>query len=231
MRSKDLADLRNDVLLKRQIYSPHIVKLGLDGGGGFLKVSLGIQEVQQRLELRSPPSKKTLATPNTRDSGVKKQLSTDLKLANIICGLQSHASSHPCTWCYVFHKNLALCNNPQTFRLRQCFEDFKNVVHLPLLNVPDSALALDIISPIKLYLLLGVVNHLYSILRDSWSKVSAWLNDLNIKPQPFHCGQFDGNKCRKMLKNVDLLHRMAEQDFTLIDFLQLFVKLIPFVFV
>ena len=123
------------------------INLGLDGGGGgFLKVSLGIQQSEQRLEAMSPPSKKAAASPIVRDSGVKKLLpiaiaedvpknynnvqkilyligiekvhlvlSIDLKLANIVCGFQSHASSHPCTWFDVFHKNFAICYAPQIF--------------------------------------------------------------------------------------------------------------------
>ena len=50
------------------------INLGLDGGGGFLKVSLGIQQSEQRLEAMSTPSKKAVATPIVRDSGVKKLL-------------------------------------------------------------------------------------------------------------------------------------------------------------
>ena len=47
---KDLSDLINHVLLSRQIFSDHIIKLGIDGGGGSLKVSLGVIELDSPLE-------------------------------------------------------------------------------------------------------------------------------------------------------------------------------------
>ena len=254
---KNLGELLNDVLLQRQVYTQHIVKLGLDGGGGFFKVSLGIQEMEQVLESRSPPCKKTLTSQVAKESGVKRQLlvavaeevpqnynnvrkilnliypegahfliSCDLKLANIICGLQSHSSSHPCTWCEVDSKDLSACGSPRIFgSLRKCFKafqdngqdykrakDFKNVVHEPLLSSPDNVLVLDFIPPMELHLLLGVVNHLFRALKEEWLKADEWPKALHIKPQPFHGGQFAGNECRKLLKNVDILQRLAEED-------------------
>ena len=111
--------------VKRQVYTEHFVKLGIDGGGGFLKVSLGVQETEDTSFSKSPPAKKILTTQLAKDSGVKRQLlvalaedlpknynniktvlglictenvnfviSCDYKVANNLCGPQSHASSH-----------------------------------------------------------------------------------------------------------------------------------------
>ena len=36
-------------------------------------------------------------------------ISCDIKLTNILCRLQSYASTHPCTWCKIDSKNLSCC--------------------------------------------------------------------------------------------------------------------------
>lgn len=41
-----------------------------------------------------------------KDSAMKFKISCDLKLANIILGLMSHSSNHPCTWCDSKRDNL-----------------------------------------------------------------------------------------------------------------------------
>lgn len=89
---------------------------------------------------------------------------------------------------------------------------FKNVIHLPLFDKPDSSLFLTFIAPMELHLLLGVVNHLFKALKEAWPKADDWPRSLHIKSQPFHGGQFAGNECRKLLKNVDVLRQLAEQD-------------------
>ena len=98
--------------------------MGIDGGGGFLKICLSIFE----FEPNSQPAKHACF----KNSGVKKLLivglapsvqenytnlrklwiilglhklqhkytiATDLKLCNILLGIMAHGSSHPCCWC------------------------------------------------------------------------------------------------------------------------------------
>ena len=118
------------------------MKIGIDGGGGFLKVSLGVMDLQQ---LTQQVTIKPLTHLSSNDSSVKRQLLLaiceelpetypnvkailelvqvhqisfimfcDMKLANI-CGNQSYASSHLFTWCDVDAKNLASCGASRTF--------------------------------------------------------------------------------------------------------------------
>ena len=68
---KDLSDLINHVLLSRQVFSDHIIKLGIDGGGGSLKVSLGVIELDSPLE---PRPKRVLTNRIAKASGVKRQM-------------------------------------------------------------------------------------------------------------------------------------------------------------
>ena len=47
-------------------------------------------------------------------NGLKLTLACDMKVANRTCGLQTHSSMHPCTWCYVKSKCFAKSGNLRT---------------------------------------------------------------------------------------------------------------------
>ena len=101
--------------------------------------------------------------------------SCNLKLANILTGLQSHSSSPPCTWYDVDSLNLAKAGILRTLGSIRCLyrefkasggnirkaKVFKNVVHEPLIPAPDSKLILEVIPPMELHLLPEVLNHLF----------------------------------------------------------------------
>ena len=273
---KDLAELLNEVLLSRRVFQNHIFKLGIDGGGGFLKVSLGIMELDSHCDSRSPPRKKLLTQRTAKDSSVKRQMlvalseglpenfenvrqilslikldkvnfvvSCDMKLANILCGLQSHASTHPCSWCNTESKHLSQSGSLRTLgSLVACYQEFAksggdikkarsfgNVVHEPLLSGSENKLILELIPPMELHLLLGVVNHMYKAMTEVWPNVVKWPSALHIQQEPYHGGQFAGNACHKLLSNLDLLQRIAEtesafQVFGIIDALRKFKSVV-----
>ena len=240
-----------------------ILKLGIDGGGSFLKVSFTHIELEKNeLEPQSPVQKnmKTTSPLSAKATSVKQQMlvalsqdtpetyqnvkqifglvkihekslldslviSCDLKLANILCGIQSHSSKHPCCWCEAENPNLIRCGHPRTFgQIRKQFaefmksggdirksRDFKNVVHLPLLDFHDDMLVLEAIPPMELHLLLGVVNHLFKNLCDLWPDAKQWPTTLHLSIQPLHGGHFNGNNCLKLLRGLDCLKQIAEQ--------------------
>ena len=86
----------------------------------------------------------------------------DMKLANIICGVQSHSSKHPCFWCDVKADDLKEQGTPRNFRSirmqykvfiekengKMCAKDFHNVVHNPLFNQEDVKQVIEFIPPI-----------------------------------------------------------------------------------
>ena len=254
---KSLVELIDKVLLSRKVFSDHLIKVEIDGGGGFLRVCLGIIGMGQGEDVSSPLSKQLLTQRIAKDSGVKQQLivaiaeelpenylnvkhiwsliqansskfiiSCDLKLANIMCGLQNHASSHPCTWCDVDSRCLSSCGSIRTLgSLMNCYQAFKrsggdvrvaksfgNVFHEPIITGSSDSLILELIPPMELHLLLGVVNHLYKSLKNVWPKASQWPAALYIDEEPFHGGHFAGNQCYKLLNNLDLLQHLAEKD-------------------
>ena len=108
-------------------------------------------------------------------------LSCDMKTANIVCGVQSHSSMHPCCWCDTDSKNLNLSGSPQTIeslkKHHKAFIEswadlkkakaFKNV-HSPILTSScEKSLVLDLITPMELHLMMGVVNHLKKFLKET----------------------------------------------------------------
>ena len=169
-----------------------ILKLGINGGGSFLKVSFTHIILEEDETPPNSPVQKTIKQmppPSTKSTSVKQQIlivlaqntpesyhnvkatlnliqvqeecqkdsaiiSCDLKLANILCGIQSHSSMHPCCWCDASSRNFQNCGRLRTFGeiRRQHSEfiraggdlrkskDFKNVVHLPIFDFPDNKL-------------------------------------------------------------------------------------------
>ena len=113
---------------------------------------------------------------------VKAIVACDLKLAKILCGLQAHSSSHPCSWCSIDFTNQEKAGALRTLgSLRESYKSFLsagsilakakytgNVVHPPILSGADDTLILDILTPPELYLLLGVVNHIFQKIKSVW---------------------------------------------------------------
>ena len=133
-------------------------------------------------------------------------ISCDLKMVNIIYGIQSHSSKHPCCWCNVSSDNLSECESlrscstlkdmPSLLLMAQITtleKNFANVIYSPLINMDNSVLILDVIPPMELNLLLGIVNHFFKNFSDLWPGAKEWPAELHIQFQPYHGGHFKGN--------------------------------------
>ena len=125
---KQLCQLAQDERDYEQVH----LKFGVDGGGGFLKITLSLQNLTKDAnnDKHRQFYRDGIAAKRFKDSGVKKifllglvphtqenyenlsklwsllkisemkgTIATDLKIANILTGLMSHSSLHPCTWC------------------------------------------------------------------------------------------------------------------------------------
>jgi hypothetical protein len=227
-----------------------IYKVGLDTGQGFLKVSLSIVDPAE--PVKTGASKCTgvnklfivaIAPVKELHQNVEFILSkikaseasvlytVDLKMANILCGLQSAACKHPCPWCETQDTELRLGLCDRKIRTLGSLQDhcdnfvasggntkdgklFKNVTKKPLLIYSPSdreTLVLDIIPPCELHLLLGVVNHLFDELKKVWSAddAYAWAAQALAHEKPYQGGTFQGNQCKKLLERVDLLEKIV----------------------
>lgn len=149
---KDLEQFIEFVIEHRGLSSESaLIKVGIDGGGGFLKICLSIFD----MSLTADASHRALF----KDSGVKKcfiigiapisyesyinvkslwtqagvhllkkkfSIASDLKLCNILLGLMPHTSMHPCSWCDVNRYNLHKKGNNRTIAsLRDKYWNFE----------------------------------------------------------------------------------------------------------
>ena len=253
---KDVNALVEEVILVRNIEpSSMFIRVGLDGGGGFLKFCLSIFDIDSLISPSSEVAKKY------KDSGVKKALiiaispevqenyssikklwwrvgllnfkykftiATDLKLINILLGLQNHSSTHPCAWCDVDKSNLDKKGKQRTFESilelfhaydaanmsKEHAKDYGNVIHPPIFDVDDQGTpVIHVIPPPELHLLLGPTNHLIDALSKVWPGCIAWLQSLNLYKEEYFGGTYEGNECRKILKNIDSLKQKCPREF------------------
>lgn len=147
------------------------------------------------------------------------RIATDLKLANILLGLMSHSSTHPCTWCDQKKTDLHSKGTLRTLgNIREKFWNwhssngttsnaklYGNVVHLPILQGADDTLVVDVLPPPELHLLLGPMNTIYKVIEKEWPGVNEWAKACHVEREAYHGGSFNGNSCKKLLSKVDLL--------------------------
>ena len=222
---KDLSKLVDLVVEERSLQDAKslLVKIGMDGGGGFLKFCLGVFDIDNLV------SRKTGISKKFKDSGVKKiflvatvpnvpenyenvkklwmnmglsnfdrrfTIATDLKLCNILVGLMTHSSCHPCCWCDVEKGKLKDKGKRRTIAsLNKLFWDYfnanvdksqakhyGNVIHPPIIsdNLDDDTPVIKILPPPELHLLIGPVNTLYTGLEMVWPESDMWLKVCNV---------------------------------------------------
>lgn len=254
----DITLLIEKVIEERDITDP-LIRIGLDGGRGFMKVCLSIFNLDEKA--KEFWSTKRLGE-RFQDSGVKKVLilgivpdiqenyvnikrlwletgidriarkftiATDLKLCNILLGLQSHSSTHPCCWCNITKGNLENKGTPRTIAnlmdlfwayfdaraKKQDAKDYGNVIHPNVFvtgDIDENTLIILLVPPPELHLLIGPVNVLYDELSKVWPQCKQWIEQLHVKREDYHGGSFNGNDSRKLLKNIAMLEQIAPEN-------------------
>ena len=256
---KDVNELIRTVLEKRKIDKKDaLIRVGLDGGGGFLKICLSAFDIKS-----SEPVKGNKMAKKFKDSGVKKvfilaitpgiqenyinmkklwleaglhnlrydyTIATDLKLCNILLGLMSHGSLHPCCWCDIDSNNLKKKGNQRTFASllelyfaflnanvdRSKAKNFGNVVHSSIIgnDAEQNTPIIRKVPPPELHLLIGPTQHLIDQLCKVWPECEDWLSSLHITRSEYFGGALEGNDCRKILKNINKLEERCPPEFT-----------------
>ena len=109
----DLPALIEHNLQKRQREEgePLLIKISIDGSGGFLKVCLSIFDIND-----PSPKASSAMSMNYGVENLKKKftVATDLKLCNILLGMMNHSSCHPCAWCDITKDLLHKKGNQRT---------------------------------------------------------------------------------------------------------------------
>jgi hypothetical protein len=223
-----------------------LIRIGIDGGQGFLKVCVSLfslngssaksfkdSSVQRIFILAIAPNiqenyenlLKLWVTLNLHNMQREFTIATDLKLCNILLGLMSHGSCHPCCWCSINKDSLHLQGENRTFesmrkdfwkwtddgkRKREKAKNFNNVVHPSIVKGSDTSITvLEVIPPPELHLFSGPVNTMYAGLAALWPGVSAWIEKCHVVREAMHGGSFTGNSCKMLLSKVDLLQSMC----------------------
>ena len=146
----DISGLIDKVIFERNLNEDNlIIRIGLDGGGGFMKICLSLFDLDEEVtEVAEVPSFSKKAGKDFKNSGVKKvfivslapgvpehvnvkkmwiasglytlrrkfTIAADLKLCNVLLGLQNHSSMHPCCWFDVDMNHLHTVGNQRTFK-------------------------------------------------------------------------------------------------------------------
>lgn len=253
---KNVVTFVSFVLQNRGVGNDYTLKVGMDGGGGSFKVTLNIiVPPTQRSVTQSPPSKKQqtfkpsgvkklfllAVAPSVPENylNIKSILTflaltsfdiittLDLKLCNIICGLQGCSSTYPCYACELPKpfsgraplRTLGMCRrNADKFeRDGAPWKDakhYKSCVYQPLFDQPDLTFILDLIPPPELHLLLGVVNRIFDELNKLWGNnlAYAWAKSRNIIRAEYRGGGLEGNQCRKLLEALEDLANTLRQE-------------------
>ena len=162
----------------------------------------------------------------------------DMKVANVFLGLGTATSTYPCPWCEVpKDKFTTFTRSSMEMKLRDLKSirdhaleyqsavsekqrkkklssaDFYSCEKIPLVpgNTDDSTLVLDLVPPMELHLMLGIVNGLYDHLDKQLKEnqcavsVSEWSTGLGLKRSKHHSGEFNGNQCKTLLANTKTL--------------------------
>ena len=127
--------------------------------------------------------------------------SGDLKLLNIVSGLMSCASKHPCYICDAEYQDGRWSSGHlRTFEsIKGDFKewitngskmskakDHNNCIQLPLLGADDAEKELlFLVPPPALHLKLGL-NHVLKKLQDVWPDLRPFLQSINIIFEPYH---------------------------------------------
>ena len=209
-----------DVILRERLLEDKdsvLIRIGIDGGGGFLKICLSI------FDINDPFSNVQSGVSNKfKESGVKKifliaivpnmpenyvnvkklwinlclqtldkrfTVAKDLKLCNILLGMMSHISMHPCCWCDIkkgnLHKNDKQRTIPHLMSLLRDFwesraekkdaKDFGTVIHPTILcdNADNDIPVIALLPPPGPHLLIGPVNTMYGGMKNGFLRATS----------------------------------------------------------
>ena len=259
---KNLSDFALKIFNGASLAPQHFqLKLGIDKGDNCLKMSLSFVCVS------------TLANPRPNEvfivamvegipenyhniQVILKQInaheasflwSGDLKMLNILCGIQQHTAKHPCYACEQPKESLHLYTAPQRtlgtlidrhttyLNSKQTTRDLnqvaKNCKYYPLIASdplePSQASmpTILLVPPPELHLMEGPINDIFQDIQELFPSIAKeWVHLLSIPKKEMHGGVFNGNGCKKLLDNADLLESLAikYECFGLIPYVRIF---------
>ena len=95
-------------------------------------------------------------------------------------------------------------------------KEFGNVIHTSIIDdeqEDQSTPVIHKVPPPELHLLLGPTQHIVDELAKLWPDCEGWLRSINVTRTDYFGGAFEGNDCRKILKNVSSLEARCPDEF------------------
>lgn len=217
-----------------------MVRISLDSGGSFLKVIVNVFDPEesnvnsgrflnsgvQRCQILGitedvPESNHNLRLIleklNLQD--VQFNVAFDLKCANAVFGLSSHAGKRACLWC----EGLSTADTgtlrslesldywytkyAETGFKKAKMKDCMNVIHPRVLYLEEDPKTVlqYLVAPPELHLMIGFVSLLGTMLLDLWPGFNEWLKLKNVLQRGYQGRGWDGNNSNTILKHLDEL--------------------------
>lgn len=239
---KDPTELVNHICHERSIHvQDALVRVGIDGGQGSLKVIMNIFDpavVEEQTHKDSGVSKVIvlalvknvqethhnlkLIFEKAKINDLKCVIASDLKVLNIIIGISAHGGKHTCLYCN------GTINAPGNLRtvgeLKSSLEryqdsgsnprnmkEFDNVIYPCLLDEDDEKSILEIIPPPELHILMKIVTTLVSILREE-ETLKSWIKSKGVHWHGYNGGGLDGQNSSKVLKMIEPLAEYVDAE-------------------
>ena len=161
--------------------------------------------------------------------------SGDLKMLNVLSGVQPHSCNHPCHLCEQPKESLHLYTAPQRTLglLVERYETYLssnkntrvlnqkacNVKHYPLiasdpLDPSQASMPVyQLVPPPELHLMEGPTNDIFQDIQDNFPFIAKkWVHLVRLPKEAMHGGIFNGNGCKLLLANADILESLAIQN-------------------
>ncbi|XP_047136879.1 uncharacterized protein LOC124813624 [Hydra vulgaris] len=218
------------------------VRISMDSGGSFLKIIINVFDVNEKKKFSVmymnsgvqilaivedvPESNHNLIIilEKLRLQDVNFFVAFDLKCANAVFGLSSHAGKRACLWCEglkngecgklrtlgsldYWYEKYSVENKFKKSNMQQ----YMNVIHPRILYLEKSpdTLIQHLVPPPELHLLIGVVSTLGCLLMDIWPEFDDWLKTKSVHQRGYQGRGWDGNNSNKILKNLDELDKVV----------------------
>ncbi|XP_065666477.1 uncharacterized protein LOC136087513 [Hydra vulgaris] len=245
---KDIDEFIHDIITERNIDPlSTIVRVAVDSGQGFLKVTMNvfnphdktsnqpdlddsgvkrcfIVAIVEGVSENNGNLRKLVDTLNLQN--IKYSVAFDLKCANSMFGITSHAGKYSCLWC----EGESLLDGGEKRTLgsldyhygkyteagkpKSKMADYKNVINPRLLYLeedPDTIIE-NLVPVPELHTLIGIVTTFGKLLSKLWPGFEKWLNSNYIFFRGYHGIGFDGNNANRLLDKLDVLSRdIADQ--------------------
>ena len=156
-------------------------------------------------------------------------LTGDLKIINIECGIGTHSSMFPCPFCLTFKDKNGFWVQAELRTWKSIIENYENWVssgsnpddlkhykncsNPPMIGPGTDEPVLWTISPPALHIYLGA-NHILKSLQKQWGYLVPWLKEvLHIVFAPYHGETLEGNDLAKVLANLEKLSEVVPEEF------------------